>query len=514
MGNEVPTTIQTLLVGLPTSWPWLSVGIFIAMGCYALMRCVDKHHLSKDFKEELSLWLLGAHESGWSKFFCHLFDVIFGDKHLSWRCFYRSSLASMGAVLLLYIVFDEGLGVYGNRQPDGVDIPQLLLLGATINILADYGSLYETRWLLQRLERVKSFWGQGLVLLADLLFSGIIIWLVISGYRLIVGQEPITVVEMLALFSVFSIFFYSTFLTSLWAWSYCLSTWVMRLFARTPLRKILAIEETPAKQIGLVVAGLVLSIFFVTSPLAHSFKTEEGAYTTPFDEWLCQHWDSKICGHIVRLTPEEERTFKILSQACSGGVLQYCIQAGLDKYGIDNQQAVALFRKACHGGEAQGCTNLGWMYEKGREVVQDEAKAVTLYQQGCDGGNARGCTNLGWMYAEGREVVQDEAKAVTLYQQGCDGGNAQGCTNLGIMYAEGREVVQDEAKAVTLYQQGCDGGNAQGCTNLGIMYEKGTGVAQDEAKAVTLYQKSCDGGEAQGCAYLETKLKRGAPKDQ
>ncbi len=32
------------------------------------------------------------------------------------------------------------------------------------------------------------------------------------------------------------------------------------------------------------------------------------------------------------------------------------------------------------------------------EVPQDDYKAVELYRKGCNGGNALGCTHLGWMY--------------------------------------------------------------------------------------------------------------------
>jgi TPR repeat protein len=65
--------------------------------------------------------------------------------------------------------------------------------------------------------------------------------------------------------------------------------------------------------------------------------------------------------------------------------------------------------------------------------VADAAQAAALYRQGCDGGNAPGCTNLGFLYETGTGVVADAAQAAALYRQGCDGGNAVGCFNLGAM---------------------------------------------------------------------------------
>ena len=48
--------------------------------------------------------------------------------------------------------------------------------------------------------------------------------------------------EILGVFSVFSVLFYSTFLTSVWTWGYIFSTWVLRLFTRARLAELLAVD--------------------------------------------------------------------------------------------------------------------------------------------------------------------------------------------------------------------------------------------------------------------------------
>ena len=112
----------------------------------------------------LTLWLKGDYESTWSEQFCGLFDAVFTDRHLSLRCFLRSSIASIISVFLLYVLFAE---IGGDALKDrfaeefqSVSLWQALLLGAVINIIPDYLSLYETRWLLHRLEKITSLWGQ------------------------------------------------------------------------------------------------------------------------------------------------------------------------------------------------------------------------------------------------------------------------------------------------------------------------------------------------------------------
>ena len=51
---------------------------------------------------------------------------------------------------------------------------------------------------------------------------------------------------------------------------------------------------------------------------------------------------------------------------------------------------VAELEKACEGGDAMRCGNLGLLYFKGLGVPQDYAKAAELYGKACDGGDAAG----------------------------------------------------------------------------------------------------------------------------
>jgi hypothetical protein len=55
--------------------------------------------------------------------------------------------------------------------------------------------------------------------------------------------------------------------------------------------------------------------------------------------------------------------------------------------------------------------HLGWMYENGRGVSQDDAQAVAWYRRAAEAGNTVGMNNLGRMYRDGRGVAQDDAKA-------------------------------------------------------------------------------------------------------
>ncbi|MEP6245200.1 MAG: hypothetical protein ABJ086_17190, partial [Lentilitoribacter sp.] len=201
---------------------YLGIALVLASASYGVTVFFGRH-LNSETKENLTLWLWGEYESTWTHHFCNLFDTVFGERHLSWGCFFRSSIASIISVVLLYFLFSSILGVLGGRAVGDLDLIRAIAIGAAINILPDYVSLYETRWILKRFERVRSFSGQAGVLFVDLILSGIIIWLGISVFQYLIGGLSLTAVEVVALFSVYSVFFYSTFLTSVWAWFYCVS---------------------------------------------------------------------------------------------------------------------------------------------------------------------------------------------------------------------------------------------------------------------------------------------------
>ena len=87
-------------------------------------------------------------------------------------------------------------------------------------------------------------------------------------------------------------------------------------------------------------------------------------------------------------------------------------------------QAAKLFGKACHGGNAESCYNLGSLYAKGQNYTQ----AAKLFEQACNGGYANGCFNLGVynFYGTGKPQ-QDLSAAKKYYGKACDLGNQNGC---------------------------------------------------------------------------------------
>ena len=189
-----------------------------------------------------------------------------------------------------------------------------------------------------------------------------------------------------------------------------------------------------------------------------------------------------------------------------------------------NSISAKLYKKACDKGEAEGCYNLGVMYDRGEGVKKSYPIAAKLYKKACDKGYATGCYNLGWMYKDGDGVKKSYLKAKKLFGKSCDMGNKEGCNlynklqNKDEMTADSLQddIRQAEilnsgyhaykkgnySKARRIFQKLCNGGSAEGCFNIGLIYDKGQGVKKSYLKAKKFYSKACDGESAEGCYNL------------
>ena len=163
----------------------------------------------------------------------------------------------------------------------------------------------------------------------------------------------------------------------------------------------------------------------------------------------------------------------------------------------DDEAAVFWYEQAVGQGHAIAQCNLGWMYEYGRGVKQDDEQAVFWYEQAAGQGHARAQCNLGGIYQYGRGVEQDDEQAVFWYEQAAGQGYASAQCNLGWMYQYGRGVEQDDEPAVFCYEQAAGQGHVRAQFNLGWMYQYGRGIEQDDEQAVFWYEQAADQGYAQ-----------------
>ncbi len=478
-------------------WPFLGWALGVATATYGLIS-FGANHLSEAQRRAVALWLNVRDESVWASHFNRHFDRLMGARFFSRQRLIASCIASMLAIGALWLLFGPVLGLMGSRADIEMPLGRLLLIGVAINLVADYVSLFETRWLLGRFETVRNIAAQLALLLFDLLVSAAIILLAISAWRLINDQRLLSPVELLVGYTPFAIFFYSTFLTSLWAWAFCVSAWTIRVFARSSLGTRNVVLEKPFHQIGLLAGVLVFAGIVLGTAIAGRVMPND------FDGWVCDTFGGYSCTHAARLSTDDVQSLKRIGQACQTGDPSQCSRAlaGLDER--LSAEAFPFYQAACRDGQDfSACTTLGYMHENGLGGPQDQGKARALYQTACDGGYMRGCSNLGVMHQNGLGGPQDQGKARVLYQTACDGGNMRGCANLGVMEVKGTGGTKDPENALRLFQQACEGDLLVGCHFAGLLFQNGIGIKADVGRARGLFQTACDGGFEESCKQLQ-----------
>jgi len=103
----------------------------------------------------------------------------------------------------------------------------------------------------------------------------------------------------------------------------------------------------------------------------------------------------------------------------------------------------------------------------------DETKAAA------EQGDAVAQNNLGYMYDNGEGVPENDAEAVKWYRKAADQGLVDAQYNLGLMYGNGEGVPENDAEAIRLYRKAADQEYAKAQFNLGLMYDNGEGVPEN-----------------------------------
>ncbi len=114
------------------------------------------------------------------------------------------------------------------------------------------------------------------------------------------------------------------------------------------------------------------------------------------------------------------------------GVPRLLFQLGRAQEKLDrNADALSNYRRAVEAGHAAAMTGLGWMYEIGRGVAQDEREAVRWFRKAAAAGDPPGMNALGMMYEFGRGGLEkSRAKAIEWYRKAADAGNEYARDNL------------------------------------------------------------------------------------
>ena len=160
----------------------------------------------------------------------------------------------------------------------------------------------------------------------------------------------------------------------------------------------------------------------------------------------------------------------------------------------DYTAAVPEYRKLALAGDIWGMSRLGYLYDRGLGIRQDDAQSAYWLRKAAEAGNVHSMYNLAVLYGAGKGVAQDNDQAVAWYRKAADAGDVDGMAGLAFMYSNGRGVPQDYAQALSWYRKAADLGNDWAMNNLATLYENGQGVSKDIEQAVTWYRKAANAG--------------------
>lgn len=229
---------------------WAGLATYLTL-TFIIYRSFEKiqDNLTDASKETIANWLLELKipsppkERNWSNTFIKLFDQTFGKKHFTIKCFIRSSYISILSGIFIFMI-------WVSMRPDEVrfidfdyfSFGMLLFMHFTMNLVPDYLSLLETRYLIFFMGRFDSVIMNFTLILVDLLITGLIPFIMFFIFTFIMGVmlpvllktvTPIYFEQILTLsngatisylgWPSWQISFYTSYFTSVWVLLYGLS---------------------------------------------------------------------------------------------------------------------------------------------------------------------------------------------------------------------------------------------------------------------------------------------------
>ena len=166
------------------------------------------------------------------------------------------------------------------------------------------------------------------------------------------------------------------------------------------------------------------------------------------------------------------------------------------QYELKKNTELVSIQRAAEAGSVEAQHALGFMYEYGEGVAQDDAEAAKWYRLAAEAGRIDAQHSLGYMYDEGIGVAEDDAEAVKWFRRAAEQGHTSSQNNLGFMYFSGEGVEQDVRLAYMWFVLAASQGNNTAKENLDVVAEDMTPEQIAEAKEIA---EKCLAQDYKGC---------------
>lgn len=177
---------------------------------------------------------------------------------------------------------------------------------------------------------------------------------------------------------------------------------------------------------------------------------------------------------------------------------------GIYHYECNNnfERAVTLIQEAANEEHVSSLTTLGYFYDYGVGVRQDQEKAFSLYMQSALLGYAVGECNVGKCYDTGLGCEKNQVQAFAWNLKAANKGLRDAQYNIGAFYLTGLGVdvcLEESAKWMEL---AANKGDSTAQRIMGRFYMDGNFFEQDFEIALHWFRRAADSGDLDSMLYL------------
>lgn len=398
--------------------------------------------------------------------FLGYFNSIYGHRHFSIRCVWRSSIISLISCLFLWLIFKFNFqisdtsdplvqyknikrGLFGKSQPFG--FRETIYLALIINLAPDYLSLLVTRFVIYFSSLTKRKAILPFALAFDLIVSAALAYCVLYGFQYFVhiltieysgtwtNFRPIGLWDILAFRTPLSVFFYTSLLPTYFALIVFCGLMTLRVFLGTPNFRPFDVKSN---LIAILSVSIGFSSFLFATTISVAAIRTDGVTLT--ERIFCVFGSNSACSSISQWGKNEKSVFyyqtiglkrlcenKDDADACFRLATKYKRELGL----IGHIQSKPLYERSCTLGESIACNELAIREISRGEQEADYQAAFSYAKRGCfepsevfiDGDS---CNIIGWLSVKSFTNLDIVGEPLSYFVYACWHRSEDGCLNM------------------------------------------------------------------------------------
>jgi TPR repeat protein len=145
------------------------------------------------------------------------------------------------------------------------------------------------------------------------------------------------------------------------------------------------------------------------------------------------------------------------------------------------------------------------IFQQGSSLYKagDHAGALRYFRRAAEAGNPWAELQIGYQYENGEGVPQNNSEAVKWYTRSAQHGNARGQKDLGQMYEAGQGISEDWVTAAAWYRKSADQNWQNGQYALARAYQFGIGVPQSRQTAIEWFRRAAANGDSEAAYFAQ-----------